>query len=356
MIILGDLASPNEVISKQISEFFTENKVIFSCDSILLNLEGLISDENELNRNTPILYNHKSVLDAFKGYKNKVAALANNHTLDLPHLLDDTKKILDENQFKSIGAGKKNDLDFQLIEIIEEECQIFIINACWSFLLYHQNNSNKDIGVNTIKEFEIIKLVATLKEKYPKSKILTYFHWSFDLEIIPSPSYRVFAKELIDNGVSIVVGCHSHCVQGGEKYKDGYIIYGLGNFFLPSNFYANGKLKFPSMSDIGLVLKWHVKDNLLENIWINTSENKLKLLKIDIFEASNELEKYSTYAGLSDGEYIKFFKKNRRKKKLNPIFYNYRNSLSNSIKMKFLIFRAKIARIAANLNLINWQN
>ncbi|MBK8078814.1 MAG: CapA family protein [Saprospiraceae bacterium] len=37
-------------------------------------------------------------------------------------------------------------------------------------------------------------------------------------------------KGFDDEGVNFIVGCHSHCVQGGEKYKDGYIVYGLGNF------------------------------------------------------------------------------------------------------------------------------
>lgn len=58
--------------------------------------------------------------------------------------------------------------------------------------------------------------------------------------------HRLFAKALIDAVANVVAGAHSHCVQGGEKYKDGYIVYGLGNFFLPHNFFQMGK--FPTQS------------------------------------------------------------------------------------------------------------
>lgn len=195
-----------------------------------------------------------------------------------------------------------------------------------------------------------------MKNNYPNSKIVTYFHWSFDLEILPSPSYRIFAKDLINAGVSLVVGSHSHCVQGGEKYKDGYIVYGLGNFYIPSGIYANGKLNFPKMSDLGWILKWDVEKNTLKNIWIDTSLNKLKLINVEDFNDSPTMNKYSGFSGFSDEKYNEYFKKYRRKKILNPIFYNYDKSLLNNFKLNILKIRAKIARKAAKLNLINWQN
>ena len=308
MIIVGDLASPNSILSQHISDFFNGNKQILESESILFNLEGLISDNQDLKDNTPILFNHSSVLNIFDLYANKIAALANNHTLDLPHLLNDSKQLLKNRGFYCVGAGDAVDKDFEIIEIFEENQQIFIINACWEFLLYHQNNKNPNSSVNLIHEFEILKSVHQIKSKHPNAKIITYFHWSFDLEIIPSPSNRKFAKDLINAGVSLVVGCHSHCVQGGEKYKDGFIVYGLGNFFIPSNIFANGKLKFPKVSDLGWILKWDVISNSLQNIWIDSSSNNLKLVTLECFENSPTMKFYSGFTGLSDIDYEKYFK------------------------------------------------
>lgn len=356
MIILGDVSTPNVAFSQHISDFFGANRKLFESESILFNLEGLITDNKDLSDNSPVLFNHSSVTYIFKNYPIKIAALANNHTLDLPHLLNDTKNLLKKEGFKSIGAGNYIDADFNIAEIFENGQKVIIINACWDFLLYHQNNSNPNSRINTIEENKILKNVIELKNNYPNSKIVTYFHWSFDLEILPSPSYRIFAKDLINAGVSLVVGSHSHCVQGGEKYKDGYIVYGLGNFYIPSGIYANGKLNFPKMSDLGWILKWDVEKNTLKNIWIDTSLNKLKLINVEDFNDSPTMNKYSGFSGFSDEKYNEYFKKYRRKKILNPIFYNYDKSLLNNFKLNILKIRAKIARKAAKLNLINWQN
>ena len=44
------------------------------------------------------------------------------------------------------------------------------------------------------------------------------------------PSDVELAHELIENGVSVIIGHHPHVVQGFEQYKNGLIFYSLGNF------------------------------------------------------------------------------------------------------------------------------
>ena len=43
------------------------------------------------------------------------------------------------------------------------------------------------------------------------------------------------ARSIIDAGADIVIGMHPHVVQGIEKYKDGLIVYSLGNFSFGGN-------------------------------------------------------------------------------------------------------------------------
>lgn len=355
MIILGDIASPNIESSLKVKNFI-DSLNLSNEQAILINMEGLIADNYKLSDNKPILFNHSSILDSFDAFETKIAALANNHTLDLPEYLEPTKRLLYSKNFLTVGAGNVQDKDFEVISFYELGILVFVINACWDFLLYHQNNKNPKIKVNTIDEEKILNIVKKIKAKTPEAKIVTYFHWSFDLEILPSPSYRIFSQDLIDAGVSIVVGCHSHCVQGGEKYKEGYIIYGLGNFYLPNGIFANGKLNFPEMSNLGWMLLWDIKNNTITNYWIDGAKNSLKLAKIDEFNTSENLKKYSAYSELDNKNYITYFKQNRRKKLLNPIFKDYRNSLTNSFKMCFLVLRARLARKLAEMNLIKWQN
>lgn len=359
MIVVGDVAIPNEAFSKIVSKT-VEEAGFKNNQSIVFNLEGLIANDYDLSDNHPVLFNHSSVQNIFKGFEVKVAALANNHTLDLPDNLKVTKKELNKKGFLTIGAGSKNDADFEVVSFVEDGKTIYLINACWDFLLYHQNNNNENLKVNTIQEHKIIDRISAIKQKESSAKIVLYFHWNFDLEIVPFPSQRKFSKALIDSGASLVIGGHSHCVQGGERYKEGYIVYGLGNFFIPNGIYANGKLKFPEMSNLGLVLEWNIESNSLFCNWfeynLNNNLHSLSFISRDSFDESDNLQKRSPYRNLNHEEYISYFIKNRRKKKLIPVFKNFDKSIANKLKMILLKLRALFARKLAELGLIGWQN
>ncbi|MFY7939056.1 MAG: CapA family protein, partial [Flavobacterium sp.] len=184
------------------------------------------------------------------------------------------------------------------------------------------------------------------------------FHWSFDLEILPFPSYRKFAKELIDAGVNVVVGCHSHCIQGGELYKEGVIVYGLGNFFIPWNTYVNGEMTYPDFSKQELGLEWDLKTNQFYLHWFEIQGKDLATELLYQGKTTLDDDKFLKYAQpykLSDQEYLTFFKKNRRKKVFIPVFTEYKG-MKYSINMSLLKTRARVARTLAKYKLRKWNN
>lgn len=360
MIFLGDVASPTKEHSTNFKNILTQYDHLFSNQTIVFNLEGMIADEVSLQTNSPILFNHSSVLDAFPSNSNLVAALANNHTLDLPDFYEATIQQLKSKGIPYFGAGKNSTEAKKVVEIYEDGKKFFLINACWDFLLYHQENPSRGVYINTIQEIEILNQVQQIKKDNPEAAIAVYFHWSFDLETLPFPMYREFAKDLIDQGVNLVVGAHSHCVQGGESYKDGHIVYGLGNFYLPSHTFANGTLRFPEMSKKQMVLQWDWKTNRATCHWFNYNfENQkhiVNFLNSEVLLDSKELKKYAPYQGMDDKTYVSFFRKNRRKKIAIPLFKSYKNGYLNKVNMFILKNRALIARKMAEMKLIGWQN
>ena len=64
--------------------------------------------------------------------------------------------------------------------------------------------------------------------------ILSY-HGGIEYASTPTPETRGFLHWAIDNGVDLVLGHHPHVVQGTEHYKNGLIIYSLGNFTFVQN-------------------------------------------------------------------------------------------------------------------------
>ena len=83
---------------------------------------------------------------------------------------------------------------------------------------------------------EYCEIIEEVK-KIPKDafKIL-YIHWGNEFINRPSSMQKKFAHWLIDIGFDLVIGMHSHVLQGYEDYNGGRIYYSLGNlvFEMPS--------------------------------------------------------------------------------------------------------------------------
>lgn len=358
MIIAGDIASPNAELSKNLKEVFEEHSNIFAGKNFLFNLEGAISNEDLTQSPTPVLYNHSSIFDSFGSFNKVVACLSNNHLLDLPANFDNTISQLQKNNIAYTGAGKSFEEAYQPAIIEENGKPVFIFNECWEFLLYHQQNPSDGIYLAELKFKQLIELVKECRNKNTGSIIFVYVHWGLDLEVLPFPMYRKFAKKLIDAGANSVLGCHSHCVQGGEKYKDGYIIYSLGNYFLPNHIFANGKLFFPPFAAIELVLEYNANTGKALCHWFEYKEtngaHKIVLIESASFESSNMMKTYSLSYEMEDQKYDSYFKKRRRKHFMIPIFKEYENDFMLALSTGFLKKRARIARMMAKFNLIKW--
>lgn len=57
-----------------------------------------------------------------------------------------------------------------------------------------------------------------------------YIHWGNEYINRPSSAQKKFAHWLIDIGFDLIIGMHSHVLQGYEEYNGKYIFYSLGNF------------------------------------------------------------------------------------------------------------------------------
>ncbi len=55
-------------------------------------------------------------------------------------------------------------------------------------------------------------------------------HWGIEYRLSPSEKQRKLAHKIVDAGANLVLGHHSHRVQGIGSYRGGIIAYSLGNF------------------------------------------------------------------------------------------------------------------------------
>lgn len=360
MIFVGDIAVPSEQYSEVLDMILEREAGVFKEKDLIINLEGLIRDGVDPSDNTPKLYNHRSAVGMLKNRGVKFAGLANNHTLDFPCQLERTTELLRENGIGYAGAGfSKAEADTPA-EVVLDGKKAFIFNHCWSVMLQHQKNPSEGVFVSTIDEENVIRQVRKTRVENPEASIIVYFHWNFDLETLPFPLHRKLARALIDSGANIVAGCHSHCVQGGEAYGNGYIVYGLGNFFIPWKTFINGTIHFPDFARVEMAFEWNPQTNnaychffRYEN---SNDKHDLVHLSSDPFEDSDMLKSYTPYMGMDEREYLSYFRENRRKRGGLPVYKTYETPGVNRAIDWIVKNRIRVARLLAKYRLREWNN
>ncbi|WP_426244676.1 CapA family protein [Nocardioides sp. LHG3406-4] len=60
--------------------------------------------------------------------------------------------------------------------------------------------------------------------------VVVYMHWGVQGDRCPSDAQRSLAADLVETGADIVVGSHTHRLQGDGRLGRGYVAYGLGNY------------------------------------------------------------------------------------------------------------------------------
>ena len=61
-----------------------------------------------------------------------------------------------------------------------------------------------------------------------------YVHWGSENTDLVEASQRELAKKYVESGVDLIVGDHSHCLQGIDYIEDVPVFYSLGNYWFNS--------------------------------------------------------------------------------------------------------------------------
>lgn len=158
--------------------------------------------------------------------------LANNHVYDYgPDALMDTFAVLEEAKIPYFGAGRT-------LEDAMEPLYLEIDGKVVALAAASRAEKNKMTLQATETEPGILRCYDTelflqvIREaKEHADFCIAFVHWgteySFELEQVQ----RDTGKAYLDAGADVVIGAHSHCLQGMEYYNGKPIIYSLGNYW-----------------------------------------------------------------------------------------------------------------------------
>lgn len=203
-------------------EYFLKNvKEIFEADDFTIgNFEGTLTESN--NRN-PKLWNHKGkpeYVNVLTYGSIEAVSLGNNHIMDYyQEGADDTMKYISE-------AG------------IE-----YALSGEWGnrYGLYETEKGIK-IGFVSVNEhydeaacYQMLGDGLEYLEEAGADLVIACTHWGGDKVYEPEPEQYLMGKWCIDMGYDVVLGCHSHLLQGIEYYNGKYIVHCMGNFCYGGN-------------------------------------------------------------------------------------------------------------------------
>ncbi len=179
--------------------------------------------------------------------------LGNNHILDYRDpAFYDTLALLDAQGILWCGAGK--DLTEARRPVLMEKGGVTVgmISCCEVTIDSPFYASDETRGIAPMNLDHIEQDIASLKTS--ADIIVVSVHWGIEDWAYPTPQQIGNAHRIVDMGAHLVIGHHSHVLQGVEKYKHGYIAYSLGNFLFSD-------LDWRWVSEQGEVRHSHMKLN-----------------------------------------------------------------------------------------------
>lgn len=239
---VGDIMLDRGVETSVIKNFegnyhkiFSEVKALEDDDILFANLEGPISDKG---RNVGSKYSFRFdpvVTEAIKQAGFDVVSFANNHVGDYSDAAFlDTLGRLSENNILYTGAGETYDLAKKPVVIERSGIQIGYLGFSDVGPEWMKATAEKP-GILLANDPNLESIIREAKESV--DFLVVSVHWGDEYKA-HTARQETLAHKMIDAGANMVVGHHPHVTQDVEEYKDGLIVYSLGNFVFDQYFSA----------------------------------------------------------------------------------------------------------------------
>lgn len=193
-------------------------------DFRIINLEcPLYENNNPISKSGPVLYSSSKCINGLISMNVNLVCLANNHTFDEGIVgLEQTINLLNNANIINIGAGRR---EYKKNYYILPNTKVAIYNCCECEFNYSKGNK---YCANIFDYIDTYNEIKELKEK--EYLIIILYHGGKEYYKYPSPNLQKICRNFINLGASTVICQHSHCVGTYEKYLNGIILYGQGNF------------------------------------------------------------------------------------------------------------------------------
>ena len=208
-------------------------KYMKDADITLVNNEFCYSDRGEPLANKMWTFRAKPErAKVFNSLGVDVVQLANNHVYDYGEdAINDTFAALEAVGIPYVGAGKDLDEAMKPYYKTVDGKKIAIVSASRAEK-YKMTPQATESTPGILRCYDTELFIQTIKEaKENADYVIAVVHWGTEHTTVLEDVQRSTARDYIDAGADIIIGGHSHCLQGIEYYDDKPIFYSLGNFW-----------------------------------------------------------------------------------------------------------------------------
>lgn len=233
-IMMGGSARPEFAKFGFDYAFDGTRKILGQSHVVFGNLEGPLTRRGKAEKNKKYIFRTPpaKVARALQKAGFDVVSLANNHSLDYGAVgLADTIDALAAEGIRHVGAGQNSgDARAPTFVIVGDHAIAFLAYS----LTFPENFWATRTRPGTAFGHEK-HIIADIKAARDVADIvLVSFHWGQESTTDLREYQTRLGRAAIDAGAQAVLGHHPHILQGVEHYKQGVILYSLGNFVFGS--------------------------------------------------------------------------------------------------------------------------
>lgn len=175
-----------------------------------------------------------------------IVSLANNHAYDFgPDALMDTFSTLESAGIAYVGAGRNLSEAMLPTYFIAGGQKIAFVSAT-QIERYDPSDTKEatDSSPGVLRTLNPDKFLSVIERAEQNSDfVVVYVHWGSENTYDVEASQHELADAYIDAGADLIIGDHSHCLQGFEYRNEVPVLYSLGNFWFNSKNLDTGMLK-----------------------------------------------------------------------------------------------------------------
>lgn len=212
-------------------------------DVLMINNEFTFSTRGTATEGKPWTFRaNPAHVDVLQEMGVDIANLANNHAYDYgPDALLDTMDTLKNVGIPYVGAGANLEEAMEPLYVVANGRKIAIVSATQ---VERSTNQTKEATANqsgvlkTLNPDKFIQVIETAEEN--SDLTIVYVHWGLEGQSYFEADQVALAEAYVEAGADVIIGGHTHCLQGISYVEDVPVFYSLGNFWFNSKTMDNG--------------------------------------------------------------------------------------------------------------------